>query len=333
MYDMESSPNHTNASSSEEQVSEIDINAIDFNDELNPRKSVSDAHLAQITKSMSTHGLWNPILLWKKDGLDNYLVISGAVRLKAAKALGWTKILSRILPIDEEEAQLLAIKTNLEPEDHDLTSIEIATAIRDYCTASKMTQNEVAEKLDMTNSRVSRFLSLLDTERTDTSVIHALEERNISTEHAFEIIRLPIDAQKPLVDEVLSTDLSKSELRKKINQIEDELAAEKIAPAQQHEWHIRLLWQAVMDISLGINTRLDDPDDRTWNFDQCITSILDAVGTMDPKLAKIIIDSGGYPEFMRQYLGSDEGSEGYLESTSRWRILREKYSAKALSGQ
>ncbi|MCH8022573.1 MAG: ParB N-terminal domain-containing protein, partial [Thaumarchaeota archaeon] len=113
-----------------ELVQSIPINMIEQSCDLNPRKKIEEYHLRQITQNIRQHGLLTPLLLYKND--ENKLqVIAGLVRLNAAKSLGLTEVPARILEVDEEEARLLALKTNLEPEDHALTALEVSVAIQE----------------------------------------------------------------------------------------------------------------------------------------------------------------------------------------------------------
>ena len=79
---------------------------------LNPRRRFDSEHIKELAGSIKRDGLWNPIIVREcSDG--KYDLIAGECRLRAVKRIGLVNIRARILRIDDEEAKLLALKTNV----------------------------------------------------------------------------------------------------------------------------------------------------------------------------------------------------------------------------
>lgn len=86
----------------------------------NPRQSMSEGGLEDLTASVRRHGVLQPILVRALSGktlAGRYLCIAGARRLAAAKAAGLAEIPARVLALDEEAAEEVAIIENLQRED------------------------------------------------------------------------------------------------------------------------------------------------------------------------------------------------------------------------
>ena len=312
-----------------ELVQSIPINMIEQSYDLNPRKKIEENHLKQITQNIRQHGLLTPLLLYKNN--ENKLqVIAGMVRLKAATSLGLMEVPARILEVDEEEARLLALKTNLEPEDHALTALEVSVAIQELCKKFLWTQTQVAEKLGMDKTRVSRLLALVDDDRTHHNVRDALEDGKISTEHAFEVIRLQREDQQTVIDEVISKGLSRNETRIAVEKSENYSGSQKVAPAQLDLEKFKLISNLMMDMAEEIvYTNITYNKERQFDLDPKIVSFIDKVGCFSPELAGELIAHGRYANFMSRYLWDDnDDNEEYRAAADRWKNLAKKYNTK-----
>ena len=116
-------------------IRNISINLID-NNTAQPRTSFDDDKLAELSESIKTHGIVQPILL-KKIG-NRYKIIAGERRFRAAKLAGLTEIPAIIKDLIEREIQEVALIENLQRVD--LNQIEEAAAIRELMTEYEMTQ-------------------------------------------------------------------------------------------------------------------------------------------------------------------------------------------------
>ena len=77
-----------------------------------PRKIFDEKALNTLAESIKTYGIINPILVRKKE--NQYEIIAGERRYRAAKQLGLTEIPVIIKSTDEQQTAELALIENLE---------------------------------------------------------------------------------------------------------------------------------------------------------------------------------------------------------------------------
>lgn len=158
------------------------------------REKIDEEYLKNIANSLKEDGQWNPIIVRQTpDG--RYELISGEYRVRAARMLGWNEIEATVQDIDNFEASLLALKTNLIRRNMD--PIEEARAIQNIMQEYELTQKEVGSKLGMSPDWVGHRLALVL--RIIDEVQEALIEGKISIDHSVLISRLTI--QKEVIKE------------------------------------------------------------------------------------------------------------------------------------
>lgn len=173
-----------------------------------PREEIDNDYINELAESIKTNGLLNPILVKRIDD-GSYEVIAGGHRLRAVKKLGWDEIETKVLDIDESDASILAIKTNLLQKN--LMDIEEGRAIKKIIEKFGFTQSEIAELLGKSPSWVSNRLALI----LDVSdkVQNALKEEKISTSHAVLLSKLTKQDQDNFLNYILSKNLSINDAR------------------------------------------------------------------------------------------------------------------------
>jgi len=129
------------------------------------RQGFRDEDIQELAESMKEGGMSQPILLRPAPrgiGPPVYEVISGELRMRAAKLLGWTKVKAIVEKMTDVEAASRGFVENVQR--HKLNVIEKA---RGYKMLSdppfNMTQAEIAAQVGLNdNSLVSRIMALLD---------------------------------------------------------------------------------------------------------------------------------------------------------------------------
>ncbi len=134
----------------------IDVNDIDINKE-QPRKHFNDEKITELSRSISIHGVLQPLLLQKMG--DRYRIIAGERRFRAARMAGLKSVPAVVRDFDERQALEVAIIENIQRED--LNPIEEARAIKMLIEEYSLTQDEVAERLSYSRSAVANLLRLL----------------------------------------------------------------------------------------------------------------------------------------------------------------------------
>lgn len=182
-----------------------------------PREEFDEEFINDLAKSMEASGQWDPILVRRNDR-GEYELIAGSQRLEAARRLGWKEIEANILDVDEQEAAMLALETNIVRKT--LKEVEEGKAIKEMMERLKLNVKQIAERLRRSESWVYNRLSLaFDTIK---EVQNAISRGWISVEQAVITSQLPKDRQASFLNLViqkqreLDKKLSGSETRKEL---------------------------------------------------------------------------------------------------------------------
>jgi len=177
----------------------------------NPRKTFDLEHIKELQGSIQRDGLWNPIIVRKRlDG--KYDLIAGECRLRAVERLRMTAIKAMILNIDDGEASLLALKTNLMRRD--LNPIEEAHGIKKLVDMG-WSLDKVAQELD--KSRTWVFYRLKLAENTSEGLQNALLTEQIPLMSAVKIAELPEGMQGPVTGKAIRERLNVKEVERLVD--------------------------------------------------------------------------------------------------------------------
>ena len=177
-----------------------------------PRRSFDDASLTELAASIRSTGLIQPILV-RKVG-QQYQLIAGERRLRAAKLAGLATIPAIIRDIDTVTQAQMALIENIQRED--LNPIERAQGYRVLIDQLGLTQAELAGRLGEDRSSIANFLRLLDLSESVTTM---LRDGRLSLGHAKLIAGIsdPIE-QERLANLVLLQGLSVRNLERAIKE-------------------------------------------------------------------------------------------------------------------
>src|SRR5205823_3627341 len=100
-----------------------------------PRKSFDEDELKKLEDSIRTHGVLTPILV--RPVGDQYQLIAGERRLRAAQRAGLTEVPVNVREMDEQQVLEAALVENIQRTD--LNPIEKAGGFKDYLDKFKMT--------------------------------------------------------------------------------------------------------------------------------------------------------------------------------------------------
>jgi ParB family transcriptional regulator, chromosome partitioning protein len=124
-----------------------------------PRRSFDEASLANLAESIKSTGLIQPILV-RKIGAQQYQLIAGERRLRAAKLAGLEKVPAIIREVDAVGQAQIALIENIQRED--LNPIDRAQGYRTLVEQLGLTQAELAGRMGEDRSSIANFLRLLD---------------------------------------------------------------------------------------------------------------------------------------------------------------------------
>jgi ParB family chromosome partitioning protein len=185
-------------------VSEQSFVAVDLIDPnpFQPRRLFDPAEIAALADSLRQHGMIQPVLV--RQAGDRYQLIAGERRLRAAVEAQLHEIPARVMDLDDQRVNEIAMVENLQRED--LNALEKATAFRDYLLRYGGTQEELAGRLGLDRSTVSNLIRLLD---LPDEIQDALRSKRITQGHARAILALEDpDAQRAACQRVISQALS-----------------------------------------------------------------------------------------------------------------------------
>lgn len=168
-----------------------------------PRTEFDKDALQELADSIKEHGVIQPVLVEKADG-DNYYIIAGERRTRAAKLAGLTKIPVRVQSFSEEKKLEVALIENIQRED--LNALEEALAYRKLMDMCGITQDEVARRVGKNRTTVTNALRLL---KLPENMQTSLANDEITAGHARALLSVtnPAD-QRILFARILGQDLS-----------------------------------------------------------------------------------------------------------------------------
>jgi ParB family chromosome partitioning protein len=143
-----------------------------------PRREFRPEELAELQASIKSTGLLQPITV-RPAGPDRFELIAGERRLRAATALGWSKIPAVVKDIDDRTALTLALVENLQRAD--LNPLEEAEGYQRLLAEFGMTQQQVAEMVGKDRSTVANILRIL---ALPASVRRMVAESQLTLGHA-----------------------------------------------------------------------------------------------------------------------------------------------------
>ena len=168
-----------------------------------PRKRFDQESLAELTESIRTHGVIQPLTV-RRLASGYYQIIAGERRWRAAKAAGLAEVPAVIIEADDRKVMELGLIENLQRED--LNPIEEANGYKVLLDEYGLTQEEVAQRVGKSRPAVANALRLL---ALPDPVHLLLEEGKLSAGHARAILAVPSgELQKKLAQKVVAEELS-----------------------------------------------------------------------------------------------------------------------------
>jgi ParB family chromosome partitioning protein len=210
----------------EKHINKIDINLIRANDE-QPRKNFDGEKINHLAESIKDHGIIQPIVL-KKDG-NNYFIVAGERRWRAAKLIGLKEIPAVVLDLTDKEVLEISLIENIQRED--LNPIEEAFAYKRLIEEYNLTQEQLGNKLGRSRVSITNSIRLL---QLDKRVQQYLIEGVISEGHGRAILAVQDqNIQYELAQSVIDEGLTVRQLEnviKKLGETNNEKSdAEKLA--------------------------------------------------------------------------------------------------------
>ena len=179
----------------------IDINSIRPNSE-QPRKTFDEEKILALSESIKQYGIIQPLVLNKVD--DNYIIVAGERRWRAAKKAGISEVPAVIMNLSDKEILEISLIENIQRQD--LNPIEEAVAYKKLMDEFSLTQEELSTRIGKSRTAITNTLRLMNLDyRVQEYIIDGvLSEGHGRALLAIEDPKLQSEIAQKVIDEKLS---------------------------------------------------------------------------------------------------------------------------------
>lgn len=196
----------------EERYAEVDMERVMPNPH-QPRMKFDESSIEELARSIRESGVLQPILVVPEG--NNYKIIVGERRWRAAQKAGLQKIPVLIRTIPEEHQLEMSLIENLHRED--LNPLEIALGYKKMVEELNYSQQEVADKVGKDRTSVTNTLRLL---HLPQEIQDLLAEGMISMGHARALLGLEDpELQISLARQMIQDNLSVREVERLVTRL------------------------------------------------------------------------------------------------------------------
>ena len=191
-------------------VRHVPIDRIEPNPE-NPRLVFEETALEELASSIREHGVLQPILV-RPTGRDQYQLVAGERRWRAARRAGLLTIPALVEVLDDDAALEIAVIENLQRED--LSPLEEASMYEKMVTEHGYSIRKLAQKLGKDKGYLENRLRLADAPEEIRALVSV---RKDTLSHAYELMKVQDPRKRRrLAAQVASGQLSLVKLRERI---------------------------------------------------------------------------------------------------------------------
>lgn len=217
-----------------------------------PRKRFDDDELKQLADSIRVHGVLQPLVV--RQAGDNFQLIAGERRLRAATLAGLPDVPVHVVGFDDQQVYEAALVENIQRSD--LNAIEKAQGFKDYLEKYGLTHEQLGQRLGLDRSSISNLVGLLN---LPAEVQDSVRLGQLSLGHA-KILKGLTDPekQKELAKEAIFKHLSVHALDLLAREAKAEVAEQKgekaTRPSVEKTAHVQSLED---DLRQRLSTRVE----------------------------------------------------------------------------
>ena len=179
-----------------------------FRDETQPRKEFDKEKIDELAQSIKKNGLIQPIIVIKKD-MDNFLLVAGERRWRAAQSTQIRVLPALLLPEDLDKDEISLIE-NIQRED--LKVSEEAKAYQRLIEKNNYTHETLSRIVGKSRSHITNLLRILD---LDELFLDLLNKGIISMGHARALVgKSPNDFDDLTLNHIMSGKASVRDLER-----------------------------------------------------------------------------------------------------------------------
>lgn len=180
-----------------------------------PRRAFEEAALAELTLSISQHGILQPIVVTPKD--DGYQIVAGERRFRAAQRAGLDKVPALVRTLSSQHKLELSLIENLQRRD--LNVLETATAYLKLRDQFNLTLEQIGQRVGgKAVSSISNTLRLL---RLPESVRKALLEGKLTEGQARPLVNVDPEVTEAILPIILKEEWSARKIEQYIVQLKN----------------------------------------------------------------------------------------------------------------
>lgn len=202
-----------NADFAEESLQSLEIAKLQPG-KYQPRTNMDQVALAELAESIKAQGVMQPILV-RPVNADQYEIIAGERRWRAAQLAGLTEVPALIRKVADESALAMSLIENIQREN--LNPLEEALGIQRLINEFGMTHQTAGEALGNSRSTISNLLRLLN---LSAPVQELMMQGKIDMGHGRALLSLSPVQQIKIANVIVQKQLSVRETEKIVNQIE-----------------------------------------------------------------------------------------------------------------
>ncbi len=196
-----------------------------------PRIEMDSAELQDLSESIRQHGIIQPLIVTYDPNADEYTLIAGERRLRAARLAGLDMVPVIIRQATDQERLELALIENVQRAD--LTPLETAEAFVHLSDEFGLSHEEIAVRVGKSREAVTNTMRLL---KLPQSVRQALASGKISEGHARALQGLSTpQAQDAALATVLRFDLNVRQTEELVRKLKGERQASALRPTSSPE--------------------------------------------------------------------------------------------------
>ena len=204
-----------NSEVSSKSSSFISLNLIKPNQD-QPRKYFDEEKILQLSESIKEHGIIQPLVVRKQDGL--FIIVAGERRWRAAKAAGLKEVPAIVMNLSDKQVLEISLIENIQRQD--LNPIEEAWAFRKLIDEFSFTQEELSRRIGRSRTALTNSMRLLN---LDKRVQEYLIDGVISEGHGRALLAvIDSELQYKTAQIIIDDSLSVRETERLINNLKKE---------------------------------------------------------------------------------------------------------------
>jgi ParB family chromosome partitioning protein len=190
-----------------------------------PREDFDSQSLEELTQSIKEKGVIQPILVRRRG--DNYELIAGERRLRAAKLLNLKEIPIIIKDVLDRDSLELSLIENIQRQN--LNPIEEARAYQYLVDKFQVTQEKLSAELGKARATIANILRLL---KLPQEIQEQLKKGLLSLAHGRVLLEVEdANQQRRLAQEVIAQGLSVRELENLVKSRRSRIPKQRMQPA------------------------------------------------------------------------------------------------------